>query len=128
MALGFYFAPPSLTLAQYKDCIARLNKAGAQHPAGRRYHIVFGEGDKLQVFDVWDSQSQADKFSETLIPIMQALGLDPGTPMVAPVHNVIIPPAKAEAKKPTAKAKATKKAAPKRKAAPKAKMTKKKRK
>jgi hypothetical protein len=123
VALGIYFAPTGMTQAQYSDCIARLNKAGAAHPAGRRYHAMFGDGGNLHVFDVWESQAQFDKFGETLLPILQSIGIDPGQPMVAQIHNVIVPPAKAAAKK--AKAKPARKAAPKRKAA---KATKKKRK
>lgn len=87
----------------------------AGNPAGRRYHACFGGGDKVQVFDVWDSQASFDAFGQTLMPILQSLGADPGQPMVAPLHNVIVPPAK----RPAARAKA-RRAAP-RKAPKKAK-------
>ncbi|MEA2217403.1 MAG: hypothetical protein QOJ35_29, partial [Solirubrobacteraceae bacterium] len=43
----------------------------------------------IQVFDIWESQEAFDAFGATLIPIMTAAGVDPGTPMVARVHNVI---------------------------------------
>jgi hypothetical protein len=57
----------------------------------RSVHVCFGEGDNLQVFDVWDSQEAFDEFGATLMPILEAHGVDPGTPMVAPVHNTISP-------------------------------------
>ena len=95
MALGLYFAPVSMSVDQYNDCISRLKKAGAGHPPGRRYHAAFGTGDKVQVFDVWDSQEAFDKFGQTLMPIMQSMGVDPGKPSVMTIHNVIVPPAKA---------------------------------
>ena len=41
------------------------------------------------MFDIWDSQESLDAFGETLVPIMTALGADPGQPMVSQVHNII---------------------------------------
>jgi hypothetical protein len=114
MAIGIYFAPSSMTTGQYGEIVQRLKKAGAGHPKGRRYHACFGEPDKLQVFDVWDSQASFDKFGETLMPILTEMGVATAQPVVMPVHNVIVPPKKA-APKPAArklarakKAKATK--------------------
>jgi hypothetical protein len=42
------------------------------------------------VFDVWDSQESFAAFGETLMPILAEAGIDPGEPMVSPVHNIII--------------------------------------
>lgn len=89
MAIGIYVNPTSMTAAQYDDIIGRLDAAGAGKPAGRLYHACFGSGDKLQVFDIWESQQAFDKFGETLMPILQEIGLDAGQPMAEPVHNVI---------------------------------------
>jgi len=89
MAIGIYFNPVSMTAAQYDDIIGRLDAAGAGKPAGRLYHACFGSGDKLQVFDIWESQQAFDKFGETLMPILQEIGLDAGQPMAEPVHNLI---------------------------------------
>ena len=125
MPLGMYFSPNGMTLAKYQEAIARLKKAGAHHPPGRRYHAAMGDANAIQVFDVWDSQAQFDKFGATLVPILSALGMDPGQPMVAEVHSVIVPPAAAA---PKAKAAPKRKAAATRKGAPKGKAAKKKRK
>ena len=89
MAISIYINPASLTAAQYDDIAGRLDAAGAGKPAGRLYHACFGSGDKLQVFDIWESQQASDKFRETLMPILQEVGLDPGQLMVEPVHNLI---------------------------------------
>ena len=114
MALAFYFAPTTpMSARQYNDCIKRLQKAGAGHPAGRVYHACFGSPESLAVFDVWTSQAAFDAFGQTLMPIMQQIGVDPGQPSVMPVHNVIVPPAA----KPAAKKRAPKKRAPKKRAA-----------
>jgi hypothetical protein len=89
MALGFYFTPSSFTPAQYDDAISRLEAAGAGAPAGRLYHVALETDGQIQVFDVWDSQESFEAFGETLLPIMGALGSDPGQPHVSPVHNII---------------------------------------
>ena len=117
MALGFYFAPKiPMSAGSYNECIKRLKKAGAGHPRGRVYHSSFGSPDSLAVFDVWTSQAAFDAFGKTLMPILQELGIDPGQPMVMPIHNVIVPPkAKPAAKKSAAKKPATKKSTASRK-------------
>ncbi len=115
MALAFYFAPKTpMSARQYDECIKRLQKAGAGHPPGRIYHACFGSPENLAVFDVWTSQAAFEAFGQTLMPIMQQIGADPGQPSVMPVHNVIVPPAaKPAAKKPAPQKRA---AAPKSKA------------
>lgn len=90
MALGFYFAPKSFSKEQYDEVIRRLEAAGAGAPPGRSFHCAFSGGAGLHVFDVWESQESFEKFGETLIPIMNELGTDPGEPQVAEVHNVIL--------------------------------------
>jgi hypothetical protein len=101
MALGFYFAPkPPMSAQQYNECMKRLKKAGAGHPRGRVYHASFGSPDNLAVFDVWTNQSAFERFGKTLMPILQELSIDPGQPMVMPMHNVVVPvKAKVAAKK-----------------------------
>ena len=108
MALAFYFAPKTpMSAQQYDECIKRLRKAGAGHPPGRVYHACFGSPENLAVFDVWTSQAAFEAFGQTLMPIMQQIGADPGQPSVMPVHNVIVPPAaKPASKKPAPKKRA----------------------
>ena len=109
MALAFYFSPtPPMSARVYDECVKRLQKAGAGHPAGRVYHACFGTDDSVNVFDVWTSQAAFEKFGETLMPILQALGSDPGQPMVTEVHNVIVPPVKKRSTRRTAPKRGTK--------------------
>jgi hypothetical protein len=108
MAIGIYFAPAAMSADAYDECLTRLRKAGAAHPPGRMYHSSFGTPDKLMVFDVWTTQAAFDRFGQTLMPILQEIGIDPGAPQVMPIRKIIVPPAR----KP-----AMKKAAPKRRAA-----------
>ena len=114
MALGLYFSPASMTVAKYHEATAALKKAGVLHPQGRHYHVCFGSGDSVQIFDVWQSKEAFDKFGEVLLPILQQLGVDPGAPMVSEIHGVVVPPAKAPAKaaKPAKTAKAKKRPKP----------------
>lgn len=116
MALAFYFSPTAVMSAQqYDECINRLKKAGAGHPSGRVYHAAFGTKESVSVFDVWTSQAAFERFGQTLMPILHELGVDPGQPMVAEVHNVIVPPAR-RAKAAPKKRALVKRAAPKKKA------------
>jgi hypothetical protein len=89
MAIGIYINPTAMTASQYDQIIGRLDAAGAGDPAGRLYHVCFGSGDKLQVFEVWESQQAFGKFGETLMPIIQEVGVDPGMHVAAPVHSLI---------------------------------------
>lgn len=89
MALGLYFTPSGFTRDKYDETIRRLEQAGAGAPEGRTHHFALESDGAIQVFDVWDSQEQFEAFGPALMPILTELGVDPGQPMVARVHNVI---------------------------------------
>jgi hypothetical protein len=89
MALGFYFGSGTFTPEQYDDAIKQLEAAGAGAPAGRLSHVALESGGQIQIFDVWESQEAFEAFGATLMPILGGLGVDPGQPMVSPVHNII---------------------------------------
>jgi hypothetical protein len=89
MTLAILFTPPSMTTEQYDEVIRRLETTGAGAPAGRRYHVCSGTGASLPVLDVWDSQEAFSAFGQTLVPILQEVGVDPGQPEIAEVHNSI---------------------------------------
>ena len=90
MALCIYFPVKGMTVDKYGEVIRRLEDAGAGAPPGRTYHVAFKAGDDLHVVDVWDSQESFDAFGQTLMPILGGLGIDPGQPEIAEVHNVIV--------------------------------------
>jgi len=89
MAIAIYLNPPSMTAAQYDEVMSRLDAAGAGAPAGRLYHTCFGSGDKLQIFEIWQSQQDFGKSIETTMPILRQIGLDLGRPTVEPVYKNI---------------------------------------
>ena len=89
MAISVKFTPKSMSAAKYDECIKRLEQAGAGAPKGRLYHVCYGNSDDIRVFDVWDSSESFDKFGQTLMPILQELSIDAGTPEISEVHNIL---------------------------------------
>jgi len=89
MAVGMYFRPSGFTKDKYDEAIRKLQEAGAGSPAGRTYHVALESDGMIQVFDIWESQDAFEAFGQTLVPILSELGVDPGQPMAAEVHNVI---------------------------------------
>jgi hypothetical protein len=90
MAIGIYFAVQGMSPDAYDDVIRQLAEAGQGAPAGRTYHVAFEADGGLHVFDVYDSEEAFAAFGETLIPILVEAGIDPGQPMISPIHNIII--------------------------------------
>ena len=89
MAVVLRFTPQGMTAAKYDECVTRLAEAGAGAPAGRLYHVCFGDRDNVSVSDIWDSVESFERFGQTLKPILQDLGIDPGEPAILEVHNII---------------------------------------
>ncbi len=90
MSFVLTFTPSGMTAARYDECIAKLNAAGAGSPKGRSYHVCYGDPAGVNVTDVWDSMEDFEAFGQTLMPILQSLGVDPGQPDVKEVHNIIV--------------------------------------
>ena len=90
MAYVLRFAPKGFTTAKYNEVIEKLNAAGAGAPKGRSYHVCFGDPNNLLVSDIWDNMEDFQAFGQTLLPIMNEIGVDPGEPTVLNVQNVII--------------------------------------
>ncbi len=91
MALAIYFDVKNMPADRYDEVMKRLADAGAANPPGRLYHAAFGDPSGLQVFDVWDSKESFEAFGPTLMPILGSLGIDPGQPMPAAIHNIVVP-------------------------------------
>ncbi len=87
MSLVINFKPKG-GIAAYDEAWKKLEAAGAAAPAGRLYHVSYGSDDDFRVTDVWESQEAFDAFGQTLMPILQEVGLDPGQPEVLPVHSI----------------------------------------
>ena len=89
MAIVLRFTSPGMTATKYAETVKRLEQAGAGSPAGRLYHVSFGDKDNLRISDIWASRESFERFGQTLRPILQELGVDPGEPEILEVHNII---------------------------------------
>jgi hypothetical protein len=60
---------------------------GPGHRLGAGPYLPLRDGGRgnIQIFDVWESMEQFEKFGETMLPIMSKLGADPGEPQVATI-------------------------------------------
>lgn len=83
------FAPQSMSASRYDEIIKRLNEAGATSPQGRLFHVAFGDPEALRVSDVWDTHENFERFGQTLMPILQAVGVDPGEPEIIEAYHTI---------------------------------------
>ncbi|MBK6769216.1 MAG: hypothetical protein IPG72_09475 [Ardenticatenales bacterium] len=91
MPIAILFHPVSLNAATYERALARLEAVlGGPNPGGRRYHACYGTGDKLSVFEVWESMAQFEMFGAVLMPILHELGIDVGEPDIQPLQQVIV--------------------------------------
>jgi len=80
---------PTANIEQYNEVMKQLEAAGMGKPAGRQLHVCSGAAERITIFEMWDSQAAFDAFGEYLMPILDAVEIDPGIPAIAPVNNVI---------------------------------------
>jgi hypothetical protein len=86
---------PSFTREQYDEVVRRLTggKDRVQSPAdwpveGLLVHIA-GQGENgFRVVDVWESEDAFRRFGETLIPILEEVGVDV-LPEIYPTHTFV---------------------------------------
>ena len=89
MALIVHFTPSGMNDKKYAEILRRLEAAGAGAPRGRLHHTCYGDPSSLRVVDVFDTQANFEAFGKTLVPILEAMGVDVGKPDVTQVHNII---------------------------------------
>jgi hypothetical protein len=83
------FTPKSMTAQKYDEVIRRLQAVGAGSPPGRLFHVAFGPHESLFVSDIWDTHENFERFGQTLMPILEEMGVDPGTPEFIDTYNII---------------------------------------
>ena len=91
MSILVRFSPPSMTAEQYDAILARLYEEGIHPAEGLELEVCFGSGDQMKVSVLFDSMDAFEKFGERLQPVLQELGMDPGTPDIIDVHQIIRP-------------------------------------
>jgi hypothetical protein len=89
MAIVTKFEVRNMPADKYNEALRRLEAAGAGAPPGRLYHISYGQQDSLQVIDVYDSPQSMESFAQTLVPILQEMGIE-ARPEVQEIYNPII--------------------------------------
>jgi len=88
MAIVAMFEVNGATSSKYDEVIRRLTKIGQKVPDGQLYHICYGDKQRLQVIDVFQSQAKLDAFGAKLMPILQEIGIE-AKPTVFEVYNII---------------------------------------
>jgi hypothetical protein len=88
MAIVAMFEVNGCDSAKYEEVIRRLTEMGLRVPDGQLYHICYGDRQRLQVIDVFQSPAQLDAFGAKLGPILQEMGIE-ARPAVFDVYNII---------------------------------------
>ncbi len=89
------FQSPSFTQEQYEESVRRLTggtsrlESPADWPVGGLLAHVAGQGESgFRVVDVWESEDAFRRFGETLMPILQEIGVE-GQPEIYPAHTFV---------------------------------------
>ena len=77
MSIVVRFHPVSMTAEQYDATTSKLEAAGVQWPPdGLDHHVCFGTKGNLMVSEIWDSREQWEAFSERVVPMLAAAGIE----------------------------------------------------
>ena len=95
MAIVAVFQSPSLTQERYEESVRkltggrdRMESPGDWPVEGLLAHIA-GQGETgFRVVDVWESEDAFGRFGETLMPILQEIGVE-GEPEIYPAHTFV---------------------------------------
>lgn len=89
------FQGASLTQERYEESVRKITggKSSLESPAdwpveGLLAHAAGQADGGFRVVDVWESEEAFGRFGETLVPILQELGVE-GQPDVYPAHTFV---------------------------------------
>jgi hypothetical protein len=86
MAVAVSFVPEWMDRARYELIRSAVLQRGGWPARGLHSHVCFGEDDRLQVLEVWDSPAALEHFAlEVLLPVLADLGIEAPIPTVHPV-------------------------------------------
>ena len=88
MAIVAMFEVDGATSSKYDEVIRRLTEIGQRVPDGQMYHICYGDRQRLQVINVFESQAKLDAFGATLMPILLEMGIE-AKATVEEIYNII---------------------------------------
>jgi len=92
MAIALLMEFPGGTRDQYDKILQELGmeKGTEDLPRGLIFHVAGPSKNGWQVFDVWESRADFDRFvAERLGPAIRASGVVPTTPVEFPVYNIL---------------------------------------
>ena len=75
MAIIALFEVEGSTAAKYDEVIRRLTAIGERVPDGQLYHVCYGDRERLQVIDVFESPAKLEAFGAKLMPILGEMGI-----------------------------------------------------
>ena len=76
MAILVMFDVNGADSSKYDEVIRRLTEIGLRVPDGQLYHICYGDRQRLQVINIFESQVAFDAFGAKLAPILQEMGIE----------------------------------------------------
>ena len=88
MAIVVMFEVEGASSSKYDEVIRRLTAIGQRVPDGQMYHICYGDKQRLQVIDVFESQAKLGAFGAKLVPILRDMGIE-AKPTVFEIYNII---------------------------------------
>jgi len=89
MSIAMYSHHPELTLEQFDQIDRRIHEAIGGEPKGMIHHSVIGADHGLTVYEIWESEEDFRSFGQLLMPIITAMGLGPGQPVITPVYRLV---------------------------------------
>jgi hypothetical protein len=88
MAIVAMFEVMGATSVKYDEVIRQLTAMGLKVPDGQMYHICYGDRQRLQVIEVFESRAKLDAFAAKLMPILQEMNIE-AKPTVFDIYNII---------------------------------------
>jgi hypothetical protein len=95
MPIVAVFQSPTLTQEEYAQVVSRITDGKTRMespddwPVGGLLAHIAGEGENgFRVVDVWESEDAFRQFGDTLMPVLQELGVEV-TPEVYPAHAFV---------------------------------------
>jgi hypothetical protein len=85
------FNPRGMTRKQYDTVNEGLTEQlGEETPDGWIFHTCYGEEGNLRVFEVWESKEAQEAFAKTLMPLIEAAGIQlDEAPLTYPVQQIV---------------------------------------
>ena len=89
MPIAMYSHHTELTLEQFDQIDGRIHEAIGGEPKGMIHHSVIGADQGLTVYEICESEEDFRSFGQLLMPIITAMGLGPGQPVITPVYRLV---------------------------------------